>query len=140
MADSIPESGKPEYSKSPQVKKDSRQQTGKLGEEMACSYLLQNGYLIKERNWRCRSGEIDIIAELEGRLIFIEVRARRQGGRFGSAAESVDRRKQQQVRSTAQVYMHNKGIGGAPIRFDVIAIVFMPDDTIHECKHYEAAF
>jgi putative endonuclease len=122
-------------------KRDTRKQTGMIGEAAAYDYLIQNSYSILERNWRCRSGEIDIIAEQEGRLIFVEVRTRKIGGRYGTAAESVDLRKQQKVRSTAQVYLRSAGHANAAIRFDVIAITINRiDETIIECKHYEGAF
>ncbi|WP_141500825.1 YraN family protein [Paenibacillus luteus] len=120
---------------------DTRKQIGRLGEDAACNYLDQAGYAIITRNWRCRSGEIDIIAECEGRLVFVEVRTRRAGGRFGTAAESVDRRKQQKVRDIAQVYLRNVHLQNAAIRFDVITVMINRiDETITECKHYEAAF
>ncbi|CAM3943811.1 YraN family protein [Paenibacillus alkaliterrae] len=121
--------------------KDQRIQTGKFGEDAACDYLIEADYKIVERNWRCRSGEIDIIADDAGRLVFIEVRTRKTGGRFGTAAESVDRRKQQQVRDTAQVYLRSIGCSAESIRFDVIAITMSRQmDSILEYKHYEGAF
>lgn len=120
---------------------NNRQQTGKWGEDAACTFLLEAGYFIKERNWRCRSGEIDIIAEHNRRLIFVEVRTRKLGSRFGTAAESVDRRKQQQVRETAQVYMRSSGLANPSIRFDVIAVsINRESGAIIEYKHYEGAF
>lgn len=104
-------------------------------------FLEDANYTLIERNWRCRSGEIDIIAEAGGRVVFIEVRTRIEGGRFGTAAESVDSRKRQKVRDTAQVYLRSIGRASAAIRFDVIAIsVSRSEGTIVECKHYEGAF
>ena len=117
-----------------------RLRLGRLGEQAACARLLEAGYMIKHCNWRCRSGEIDIIAEQAGRLVFIEVRTRMQGGKFGTAAESVDRRKQLKVRATAQVYMQAVKRSDAAVRFDVIAIEMGLGDSIQEYKHYEAAF
>jgi putative endonuclease len=124
-----------------QLNKGTRQQTGKQGEDAACTFLLEAGYFIKERNWRCRSGEIDIIAEHNGRLIFIEVRTRKQGGRFGTAAESVDHRKQKQVRETAQVYLRSTGLVNTSSRFDVVAVsISRESNAVIEYKHYEGAF
>ncbi|WP_028611054.1 YraN family protein [Paenibacillus harenae] len=119
-----------------------RRQTGMLGEAAACLYLQDSNYRIIERNWRCRSGEIDIIAEYENRLVFVEVRTRRSGGRFGTAAESVDRRKQQQVRETAQVYLKSRtAAADISIQFDVVAIeINRQDDSIAACKHYKSVF
>jgi putative endonuclease len=119
----------------------SRLQLGKLGEDAACSLLEAAGYRIIERNWRCRIGEIDTIAEHDGRTVFVEVRTRRSGaGRFGTAAESVDIRKQMKVRSTALVYMRSAGLLDSPVRFDVIAVAVNSDESIAECKHIEGAF
>ncbi|WP_138751604.1 YraN family protein [Paenibacillus sinopodophylli] len=121
--------------------KINRKLTGELGEKAACDYLLAADYAILERNWRCRSGELDVIAELDGRFIFVEVRARTAGGKFGTAAESVDYRKQQKVRNTAQVYLKSIGRIDAPQRFDVVAVTINRlDGGIAECRHYEGAF
>ncbi|WP_338555899.1 YraN family protein [Paenibacillus sp. KS-LC4] len=119
---------------------DKRKWTGKLGEAAAEAYLLTAGYTFVERNWRCRSGELDLIMHGEDKLVIVEVRTRRSGGRFGIAAESVDWRKQKQVRETAQVYLKLTGQLEQSIRFDVIAITLEHDDAIHELKHIIAAF
>ncbi|MBD2870755.1 YraN family protein [Paenibacillus arenilitoris] len=122
-------------------RKDSRIQLGRLGEETACRFLRDAGYRIVERNWRCRSGEIDLIAEHEGRLVFVEVRSRTAGGRFGTAAESVDRRKQMQIRETAQVYLKSRMEAGASIQFDVVTVeVSRGDGSVVACSHYPRAF
>lgn len=101
---------------------DHRKALGQWGEEQAAVYLSNTGVQILERNWRARSGEIDIIGEADGRLIFVEVRTRRSSGRFGTAAESVDARKQKQVRDTALVYLHATRQMARPCRFDVVAV------------------
>jgi len=122
-------------------KQDNRKATGQLGEEAACMYLNEAKYSIIARNWRCRIGEIDIIAEHSDRLIIIEVRTRKEGGRFGTAAESVDHYKRQKLRDAAQVYLRSIGRSDASIRFDVIAITMSRvDETITFLKHYEGAF
>lgn len=122
------------------LREDRRRQTGQQGEAAACSFLERAGYSIVERNWRCRTGELDIIAECDGMLVFVEVRTRRSGGRFGTAAESVDRRKQQQVAATALVYLRMRHLSEISMRFDVIAITLGRDGDIQELKHIEAAF
>ncbi|MDF2924759.1 MAG: YraN family protein [Paenibacillaceae bacterium] len=102
--------------------KDGRKALGQWGEERAAAYLSGSGLTIMERNWRARSGEIDIIAQDGETIVFVEVRTRRPGGRFGTAEESVDLRKQRQVRETAQIYLHAARKHGLPCRFDVIAV------------------
>ncbi|MNH38730.1 hypothetical protein D3C79_998090 [compost metagenome] len=73
--------------------------------------------------------------------MFVEVRTRSMSTRFGTAAESVDRRKQLQVRSTAQVYLRSSGLADAAVRFDVIALTLNKQDgSVSELKHYVAAF
>ena len=69
-------------------------------------YLIERGYTLIARNWRCRSGEIDIIAEIDHVLVFIEVRTRSSQASFGTAEESINYRKQKQVRETAQFYIY----------------------------------
>lgn len=100
-----------------------RQQKGRLGEEAACDWLMEHDYHILKRNWRCRSGEIDIVASHEGMIIFIEVRSRSGTAQYGTPQESVDIRKMQQVRATASVYLQMSGEMNHQIRFDVIAVM-----------------
>jgi len=79
---------------------------------------------IRQCNWRTRFGEIDIVAEDSGALVFVEVRLRSAGDR-GSAVESVGPRKQRQLRLLADQYLQTTGHGGA-CRIDVIAIDLGP--------------
>ncbi|MFB5759748.1 YraN family protein [Paenibacillus medicaginis] len=118
---------------------DNRRSKGTLGEEMAAQYLTGKGWRIIERNWRCRSGEVDIIAEKEGTLIFIEVRSR-TGATHGTAAESVTARKIAQVRHIAEIYLHMRGAADIPVRFDMIAVRLLPDQQAEVMEHIEAAF
>ncbi|KAA8784611.1 putative endonuclease [Paenibacillus sp. 4624] len=117
-----------------------RQQKGKIGEEEACRWLKEQDYCILQRNWRCRSGEVDIIAAREELLIFVEVRSRSSHSGFGTPQESVDQRKMQQVRSTAAVYMQMTGEHTRQIRFDVIAVMMNHDGEILSINHLENAF
>ena len=117
-----------------------RVRTGRAGEEAAAEMLVATGYIIRHRNWRCRSGELDLIAEKDGWLVIVEVRTRRAGGRFGTAAESVDYRKRRQLQTTAQVYMQSAGVQGRHVRFDVIAVSVDSDGKITTMEHYEGAF
>lgn len=119
----------------------SRQSTGKLGEEAAAERLIAEGYTLLHRNWRCRSGELDIVASQGQVIVVIEVRTRTTGGRFGTALESVDVRKQRQVRTTAQVYLQANRLHGMPVRFDVIALTIDRNTShITEFKHIREAF
>jgi len=99
-----------------------RQQLGRDGEQQAALEYQRQGYRVLERNWRVRQGEVDLIVCRYGVLVFCEVK-NRSSDRFGSPAEAVDWRKQQQVRSVARRYLAS-AVGAAPssIRFDVAAI------------------
>ena len=91
-------------------------------ELIACEYLKSQGYKILEKNFRCRSGEIDIIAEDEKYLVFIEVKYR-SGNSCGYAASAVSFRKQQVISRTARFYLMKNNIPDTcPCRFDVVAI------------------
>ncbi|MCI5160391.1 MAG: YraN family protein, partial [Candidatus Electrothrix sp. AUS1_2] len=81
-------------------------------------YLEKLGYTILERNYRLRTGEVDIIARDKEYLVFIEVKTRRSAT-FGSPFEAVDARKQQQILKIASAYIGGKDI---PVRFDVVAV------------------
>ncbi len=100
---------------------------GRHGEKLAESHLLRQGFRILARNLHLRHAELDLVA-LEGRtLCFIEVRLR-SSTRFGSAAESVDRRKQRRLtRAAAEVLATRRLPGHDTLRFDVVSV-----DASHE--------
>ncbi len=92
-------------------------------ENMTCEYLIKQGYRIIERNFRCRQGEIDIIARDGKYLVFIEVKYRRSGHE-GDPAEAVDFRKQARILRTARFYMNYAHVSeDTPCRFDVVAVL-----------------
>ena len=98
-----------------------RQELGKTGEDLAVRELTTRGYAILERRYRTRHGEIDIVAEHEATIVFVEVRARATG-EFGRAAETVDDRKKRKVTAMAVEYLSRHQITNRPCRFDVVAI------------------
>ena len=92
-------------------------------ETMACEYLIQQGYQILQRNFRCRQGEIDVIAKENEYLVFVEVKYRRSG-QDGDPAEAVDARKQARILHTARYYMAFHHMPeNTPCRFDVVAVL-----------------
>ncbi|SDT45460.1 TIGR00252 family protein [Paenibacillaceae bacterium GAS479] len=101
---------------------DQRIQSGRIAESAAAVWLEEQGYSLLQRNWRCRQGELDLIAEDNGMLVVVEVRSARAGSRFGTAAEAVNTRKQQKVRLVAAIYMQQMGWSSRSIRFDAAAI------------------
>jgi putative endonuclease len=102
-----------------------RQNNRKLGSEyetLAAEYLRTQHYEILERNFRCRQGEIDIIARDGEYLCFVEVKYR-ANGEAGRAADAVNYRKQQKIVRVAEYYLMKHGLNEwTPSRFDVVAI------------------
>lgn len=94
---------------------------GKRGETLAISFLKKNGYRIIESNFRCRYGEIDIIAQDGKTVAFIEVKTK-TSNRFGSPTQAIDSRKQRQVSKTALAYISQKRLTNYSARFDVVGI------------------
>jgi len=96
---------------------------GKKAEELAEQFLIQNGYTILHRNWRRRTGELDIVAEEAGVIAFVEVKARRSH-QYGEPVESVDARKQRQIAKTALLYLAEYGLDSCDCRFDVVTVEY----------------
>jgi putative endonuclease len=94
---------------------------GKTGEEAAVRYLQAHGYRILERNFRCRFGEIDLIARDAGVLVFIEVKTRRSHT-FGPPAMAVTSAKQRHLIKAAQLFLSRTGRQHEVCRFDVISV------------------
>ena len=98
-----------------------RHEIGKIGEDIACRYLLQEGYKIIERNFECLQGEIDIIAKDKNYLVFIEVKTR-TNKIYGEAKEAVDKPKKKHIYRSAEYYVYIHKLENEPIRIDVIEV------------------
>ena len=116
----------------------SRRLLGDFGERLAVQHLESKGYSIRERNFRTREGEIDIIAEGGGVLAFVEVRARR-GGAMGSALESLTLAKQRRLLALAEAYSQDRPDLPAGRRIDLIALDLAPDGRLLSLQHIEGA-
>ena len=116
-----------------------KRELGNFGEERAARYLRRRGYRIVERNFRCRQGEIDIIAEKRGYLVFVEVKLRKNE-RFAEAREFVNAAKQRRILTAAQLWLAQHESSLQP-RFDVIE-VYAPAGERGPVKieHLENAF
>jgi putative endonuclease len=116
---------------------DGRQALGRDGEAVAEAFLRARRWRIVARNFRCRAGEIDLVA-LDGPvLVFVEVRSRR-GERLGAPLESVDARKQAQVARVARHFLAARGWHDRDARFDVIGVRF--DREPPGVEHVRGAF
>lgn len=110
--------------------------TGQQGENLAAEFLLKQGYAILHRNYRYKRTEIDIIAQKDGVLIFIEVKTRATDV-FGYPEEAVNRRKERILLNAAEVFIHRIR-WQKDIRFDIISVTLTaPQPFIH---HIEDAF
>jgi putative endonuclease len=100
---------------------NARQQLGSEGESIACAELERLGYLIVERNYRSRFGEIDIVADDNGTVVFVEVKTKTTDS-FGDPVEEVTPQKQRQIVSMGQEYATYRCPPHTPCRFDVVAV------------------
>jgi putative endonuclease len=92
---------------------------------------------ILARNYRCRAGEIDIVAEDQGTVVFVEVKER-TGDSHGSAVEAVTAAKRRKIVRAAHAFAATRGLGDSPLRFDVVAIDWGPDGP--RVRHDAGAF
>ena len=108
-----------------------RRTTGREGEDLAAAILESHGYRILDTNFRSPFGEIDIVAEESGCLVFVEVK-RRRGSSFGASLEAIDARKRQHIIRSAQVYLKKNRLVDRRVRFDVVGI---DGDTVRVIRH-----
>ena len=111
---------------------------GKLGEDCAANFLDAAGYTIVARNFRIRSAEIDIIAQLDNVIVFVEVKAR-SNIRHGLPSEAVNLRKQKKIIEAAGVFLQNEKFCDCACRFDVVEI-YLRGEHVEEINHIENAF
>lgn len=116
--------------------KDKRQPLGKRGEMIALRFLKKKGYKILACNWRYGREEIDIIAQIPDRTIFVEVKTR-QTNRYGYPEQAVTPKKQAAIARVATAYLYKHEIT-TEIRFDIIAITLQ--NNRKEIYHIEDAF
>jgi len=111
--------------------------TGDAGETIAAQYLINKGYNILERNYYIRNAEIDIIAEKDSYIVFIEVKTR-NSTRHGMPKEAVTKAKQKSISIAALTYLQKIGKLDYAVRFDVIEILKI--DTAYHINHIKQAF
>lgn len=108
---------------------------GKTGEDIACEYLIKNGYKIIERNWHySKNAEIDIIAEDKNELVFIEVKTRTNLN-FGHPFEAINKTKIEKIYKGILGYLRNSDKKYNSYRFDGIAIIGLKNPQIEHLKN-----
>lgn len=99
-----------------------RRQRGISGEEVAAAWYVSQGYEVLARNWRCRTGELDLILRKGPEVVFCEVKSRATTA-FGTPAEAVNHDKRQRIRHLAARWIQDSKFRPAQIRFDVAAVL-----------------
>jgi putative endonuclease len=110
---------------------------GQSGEDLACAFLASNGYRIRARNFRCRAGELDVVAERAGVTVFVEVKERRDSS-HGFGFEHVTWAKRRRVLQAARLYAAQNALLESPLRFDVVSIDWKDGQPL--VRHDEGAF
>ena len=108
----------------------------KIGEDLACEYLVSKGYKIIERNFRKKYQEIDIIAVRDSTLVFVEVKTRRSNS-FGSPFENIHQWKLKHLVRLAQFYKQLHPHLPDFMRIDAIGIILSPDNKLEKLEHLE---
>jgi putative endonuclease len=111
---------------------------GRRGEDLAVEYLQRRGFVVLSRNWRCRDGELDVVAVDQKRLVVCEIKTR-SGTAFGEPAEAVTRNKAARIRRVTQAWLTEHQVRWCEIRFDVVAVLAPPGGPV-TMQHYESAF
>lgn len=109
---------------------------GKIGEDIAATFLEKQGYTIRHRNWRWNRKELDIVAQKDGILVFVEVKSRRNDV-FGLPEDAVNERKIRHIVASADAYIKKFSMD-CPVRFDIISII--GDEKEYDVQHIEDAF
>lgn len=98
---------------------------GRLGEDIAADFLVRQGMVVLSRNWRCRQGELDLVASDGRRLVVCEVKTRTGTG-FGHPAEAVTRRKIGRIRQLTRCWLAEHRVRWCEVRFDVLSVQCQP--------------
>lgn len=120
------------------MEKSNKKDIGKEGEEIAAKFLTEKGFEIVERNYQYGHGEIDIVANDKEILVFVEVKTR-LNLEYGEPEYAINKKKIQQIKKMAELYLFDKEISEADCRFDVIAIL-LDNKSNPKITHYENAF
>ena len=115
-----------------------RQELGSKGEKLAKDFLKKKGYKIRESNYRCREGEIDIVARKKDCLVFVEVRTKSSTG-FGSPEESVTFAKREKLIASALTYMSEHQDLPESWRIDFVAVELERNGKAKRIEHIENA-
>ena len=114
-----------------------KKEIGNFGEKIAEQYLKPKGYIILDKNFECRQGEIDIIALDKKEIVFVEVKTRRSN-KYGTPSEAVNKIKQKHMLQTIKYYLYIRNLTEEFIRIDVIEVYIK--DNEYKVNHIKQAF
>jgi putative endonuclease len=117
-----------------------KDELGRRGEQLAADYLEQNGWTIASRNWRCREGELDIVAhDRRSTVVICEVKTR-SGVQYGSGAEAITEAKRRRIRRLSSLWLSEyRARPDLVVRFDVISVLWGKGD-VPQIQHLRSAF
>ena len=115
-----------------------KDELGRRGEDLAAEYLAGLGLVVLSRNWRCREGEVDLVATDGERLVICEVKTR-SGTGYGEPAEGGTPAKAARIRRITAAWLRTHRVGWCEIRFDVLAVLCPPDGPV-TVEHLRGAF
>ena len=116
-----------------------RKSTGYYGEEIACRVLEKKGYVLLEKNYTIRNGEIDLIMEKENEIVFVEVKTRRND-HYGEGLESITPQKQKRILRAANIYLCGVKKADPDVRFFAVTVNLADDDQVKKVQIYEDIF
>lgn len=116
-----------------------RRALGIQGEAATVQHLARLGYRVLDRNYRCPLGEIDLVCEHRGTIVFLEVKTRTGAG-YGDPLEAVDPRKQRRLARLARYYLAARRLQDRAVRFDAVSVVVGPRGTVAAIEVIPDAF
>ena len=117
---------------------NARTRLGGAGERLTAGWLEARGYRVLAHNWRCAWGELDVIAEEQGELVFVEVKTRR-GNAYGAPEEAITASKRAHLIAAAQTYLAEQQREQQPYRIDVVAVQLDGQGRLVAVRHYRNA-
>lgn len=112
---------------------------GTLGESLSIKYLINNGFVILEKNYRNKLGEIDIICKSDDLLVFVEVKSRYTNN-YGAPIESVTYSKQKRIINISKIYILLNKLHNFNVRYDVVEVFFNSNNHFFKINHIDDAF
>lgn len=116
----------------------SARELGRRGEDLGANYLTANGFVVLSRNWRCREGELDLVATDRRKLLVCEVKTR-SSALFGEPAEAVTPAKIRKIRRATHAWLRRYHVGCCEVRFDLLAVLWPPCGA-PRLQHVRGAF